>query len=120
MSKQRWQDWVTTLAGAYLFFSPWIISYFSPSSTITGAAVWSHYVVGVVIVAIGLAALASYQLWEEWVEVALGIWLVIAPWILGFPAVKAFAWSSIVVGIVVIAMAAAALARMKVLTQRGA
>lgn len=120
MNKQRWQDWVTTLVGIYVFLSPWIIPYVSPTSVITGPVAWAQYVAGAIAAVIGVAALASYQLWEEWVEIALGIWLVLSPWILGFADVRALVWSSVISGVILIAMAAGAIGQMKLPSQRRA
>ncbi|WP_159588838.1 SPW repeat protein [Chelativorans xinjiangense] len=109
MNEQRWQDWITTLIGFYVFLSPWVIPYFFPDSAVTGMAAWSHYVVGAAIVIMGIVALASDQLWEEWVEVFLGVWLVIAPWALGFAEMTPFVWNSVIIGVILMALSASTL-----------
>lgn len=109
MNEQRWQDWATTLVGTYVFLSPWIIQYFFPASSATTVVGWSHHVVGLAIVAMGMAALASYQFWEEWVDIVLGVWLIVSPWVLGFTNMAALAWNSVAMGIVVLILSAGAL-----------
>jgi hypothetical protein len=52
------------------------------------------------IVAVSLAAVVAFAEWEEWINAALGVWLIVAPWILGFAHTKAM-HVSIAVGIVV-------------------
>lgn len=98
-SNQRWQDWVILTLGVWLFFAPFFISYGST----TGAAAWSSYVIGAVAAVVATSALwtpASQQ--EEWVNLVLGLWLVIAPFALGFHASEAVAaWNHIVVGILI-------------------
>jgi hypothetical protein len=46
---------------------------------------------------------------ERWINVAIGIWLIIAPWILGFSDSFLVKWSSVLCGIILIAMNAWAL-----------
>ncbi|MEK7465667.1 MAG: SPW repeat protein [Patescibacteria group bacterium] len=36
--------------------------------------------------------------WYHWVEVGLGAWLLLAPWILGYSEVNLASWNSILVG----------------------
>ena len=36
------------------------------------------------IVCLSLAAMIAFSTWEEWVNLALGLWLVASPWLLGF------------------------------------
>ena len=43
--------------------------------------------------------------WEEWALGALGLWLVVAPWIFGYAANSAMAASSVVTGALVMALA---------------
>jgi len=97
--KARWQDWLILAFGAWLCLSPfWLVSYASPVST----AAWNSYVVGVLVVLFALAALARPRRWEEWVEIVLGIWLVISPFVLLFYGnEKGAAWNTIVLGLLI-------------------
>lgn len=65
--------------GAFVFLSPWLFSLtYGPArieSIISGAAV----------VLLSLAALVIFADWEEWAMLVIGVWLVVSPWILGFP-----------------------------------
>jgi hypothetical protein len=69
-------DVANLVLGAILFISSWIFG--------SGPASQNAFVCGVVIVVISLAALAAFAVWEEWLNLILGLWLVIAPWVLGF------------------------------------
>lgn len=109
MNEQRWQDWVTTLVGVYVFLSPWIIPYVFPASIAAGLTGWSHYIAGAAIVVVGVAALADYKLWEEWVDLALGAWLIISPWVIGFSGMTALAWNAVIAGAIVVILSAWAL-----------
>jgi hypothetical protein len=48
---------------------------------------------GIVVGAVSLAAIAAYANWEEWANVAVGFWLVISPWLLGFTHTRAMHFS---------------------------
>ncbi|TWI17291.1 SPW repeat protein [Mesorhizobium tianshanense] len=109
MNEQRWQDWVTMLVGVYVFLSPWIIPYFFPGSTVMPVIGWSHYIVGFAIAVMGMAALASFQLWQEWLILILGLWLIISPWVFGFTDTTPFHWNSVSTGIIVVIFSATAL-----------
>lgn len=40
-------------------------------------------------------------MWQGWVNLILGLWLIISPWVLGFSTVAGAMWNSLIVGIVV-------------------
>jgi SPW repeat len=99
---ESWQDSVNVVLGVWLILSPWILGFAASQ-----AAMWNAVVVGVVIAAAALGALFSFQKWEEWADMAFGVWLVISPWVLGFAATLATAtWNFVVVGLLTVALAA--------------
>ena len=53
----------------------------------------------------GAAALAAFAQWEEWLNLLLGLWVLVSPWVLGFQGTTA-ATVHILVGILVAALAA--------------
>jgi len=65
--------------GAFIFLSPWLFALtYAPArveSVISGAAV----------MLLSLAALIAFGDWEEWAALVMGLWLVVSPWVLGFP-----------------------------------
>lgn len=70
---------------------------------------WSHYVIGALIALVGVAALSNYQLWEEWVDLVLVMWLIVSPWVLGFTSMAALIWNAMIVGAIVAILLAWAL-----------
>jgi hypothetical protein len=62
-----------------LFASPWL---FAGSKGVPALDIWAS---SAAIAAISLAAIFAFANWEEWANLALGIWLVVSPWVLGFP-----------------------------------
>ena len=103
--RTRWQDWINLIFGAWLFFSPWLLKYVT-----LGAASWNSFVFGIAIVVFAVWALFAPKVWEEWTNLILGLWLIIAPWVLGFSAHALATWNLVVVGVVVAVLSLVALA----------
>ncbi len=97
----RWHDWVNLIAGAWLFFTPWIFGY-----TDTSAAAWNAWLLGVAVMVISLWTLSAPESRPaEWLNAIAGAWVFLAPWILAFTGVAAAAWNAWIVGVVVIVLA---------------
>ena len=69
--------------GLFLFVSPWLFAYVSEKARID---IWAS---GAAIAAIAVAAIVAFSDWEEWLNLALGVWLMVSPWLLGFMHTKA-------------------------------
>ena len=65
--------------GAFVFLSPWLFA------LTYGPARVESRVSGAAVVLLSLAALIAFADWEEWAALVIGVWLVVSPWILGFP-----------------------------------
>jgi predicted MFS family arabinose efflux permease len=89
-----WQDVLNCVLGVGLFFSPWVFGFASEQT-----AAWNAHVVGAIIAVMALAAMLAFQDWEEWVSVALGVWLVVSPWLLGFSAVSLAMMTHVIIGV---------------------
>lgn len=96
--RRHWQDWANLALGLWLFVSPWVLGYADLRS-----AAWNSWTMGVVIAAVSTAALILFSPWQEWVNVALGVWLLVAPWVMGFAGAEnaAALWNHVVVGLAV-------------------
>ena len=105
MKKQHWQDWVNLLLGLWVVIAPWTITHVMASaqnpSGVPASAMWDHYFVGIVVAILAAVALSAFQAWEEWVNVALGVWLLLSPWIFGFSASAVLAWNAVIIGVVI-------------------
>jgi hypothetical protein len=106
---KRWQDLGNLVLGAWLFVSPWAMRY--PADI--PAATWNAYILGAVIVVFAAVAMYMPRIWEEWINMALGIWTIASPWVLGFAAHKDVTVNAVVVGVLVTALAAWAMTRDK-------
>lgn len=91
------------LLGIWLIIAPFALAYFH-----TASAVWNDIIVGaVIVVAAGVRVSApSNNVGLSWLNVVLGAWLVIAPFALGNRAITANVWNDVVVGLVVVCLAA--------------
>jgi len=59
--------------------------------------------------AVGLVAwfaLAAFAVWEEWLNLIVGLWVLVSPWVLGFQGTTRPMAVHVVVGIVVAVLAA--------------
>ena len=65
------------LAG-FLLVSPWLFAF--GHGTI-GADAW---ISATLVAVFSLAALVIFREWEEWINLILGLWILVSPWILGF------------------------------------
>jgi SPW repeat len=93
-------DVVNLLLGMILFFSPWLfsLSVGAPSQTTSST-------VGLFIAVLSMAALAAFAVWEEWLNLIAGLWLITSPWLLGFQNSDAMT-VDVVIGSIVAALAA--------------
>jgi hypothetical protein len=92
----HWRDAATLLLGVWLAISPWALGYMAEAT-----AAWNAYIVGIVIAVAAAAAIMAFQQWEEWVNVALAVWLIVSPFVLGYAALETVLWNQIVVGVLV-------------------
>ena len=79
MKVKHWQDPVNLILGLWLLISPWALKYQAEQTP-----TWNAVIVGILIGAVAIYAMFQVMAWEEWVNIALGVWLIIAPWLLGF------------------------------------
>ena len=95
-SKQRWQDWINLLLGLWLCVAP-----FFGLGMLNDTAAGNSYIFGAIIALLAAAALWRPQSWEEWTNLLIGLWLIAAPFVLGFTTQTAAMWNQIIVGLVV-------------------
>jgi hypothetical protein len=93
---------VNTLLGLWLIFSPVVFPFAAGNS----ASAWNSEIVGALITVLGAArAFAPRQHpGLSWINLALGAWTAMSPWIFGY-LLGAQMWNSLFVGLVIIALA---------------
>jgi hypothetical protein len=100
----RWRreailDCYNLVLGTFLFVSPWLFVF---ARDVARVDVW---VTSALLVSISIATLVAFAEWEEWASLVVGLWMVVSPWVLGFPQTTAM-HVIIGVGCVVIYLAA--------------
>lgn len=96
MASKRWQDGINILLGIWLFFSPWILQFYSDIP----AQSWNFFLIGIAMVVFAGLAFNLRRLWEEWISLVLGIWMIISPWVLAFTGTIAARDDAVIVGII--------------------
>ena len=90
---KHWQDAVNALLGAWLVASPWVLGF---QGMLVAAAVTTA--VGALLVASSIEAMQVPQAWEEWLDVMLGIGLMLAPLLFGFDGVAPALQNALITG----------------------
>jgi hypothetical protein len=101
---RRWQDWASFALGLWLAVSPWLADYAAHDAATANAA----------FVGLSLALLAHFgfscdHMSCEWLNLAGGLWLLVAPFMLGFDGNHVAAVNSVTVGAFVAVLSAWAL-----------
>jgi len=104
MDMKRLRDLFITVLGLWLMMSPRVLHF----AAVHADAVWNTWLLGAAIILI--TAVSRYLLdernpWEDIACAALGVWLMIAPWVLGFAAHATERSNSVIVGFLVTALA---------------
>ena len=101
MSKlKRWQDVVSMVIGVWLIVSPWVLGFENDRLMMA-----NFVIVGVALMGLALGAIFVPKAWEEWSECALGLWLIISPWVLAFSQYQDATRNALASGSAVILMA---------------
>jgi len=96
---KQWEDWVSWILGIWLCVSPWALVFANESPATENAVL-----IGFLLILTEIITLSAFEPWEEWLNVALGAWLVICPWVLG-PMSRIAAADFVAVGILIVALA---------------
>jgi hypothetical protein len=89
----RWQDVINFLLGIWLFVSPWVVGYAGAGTIATIA--WA---LGIIVAILALLAILASQWWEEWLNAAIGLWILVSAWVLHVSANPKVLWNNLIVG----------------------
>jgi uncharacterized membrane protein len=97
----KWTSWCNLILGIWLIISPWVIGF--PTSAATGIT----FVVGIAVLIAAIVALSSYEAARgaRWLNLILGIWVVISPWVLRFATSSNATASNVIAGALVVIFA---------------
>lgn len=79
LTHRHWQDWVNVALGAAVASSPWWLGFSHAMVPAVNAVL-----VGALLIATAMGAILVPRPWEEWTEFALGLWLIMSPWVLEY------------------------------------
>lgn len=101
----KWQDWVSFALGLWLAVSPWLAGYAEHQAATANAVT-----IGLVL-ALGshFECVACDDLPAEWLNLAVGAWLMGAPFILDFTGARVASANAVIVGAFVAGLAISAL-----------
>jgi hypothetical protein len=74
----NWQDWLDMVLGLWLAVSPWVLDFVDSDPAGTRNVV----IVGIAIAVLSALTFLAYHIVEEWLDVLLGVWLIVSPWVL--------------------------------------
>ena len=97
---RQWEYWVSWGLGIWLMLSPWVLMFWTQTRAMENAVI-----AGFLLIIVEAVTLSAFRLWEEWVNVLIGLWLIVSPALLAMPG-----WAEtinfVVSGILVVALAA--------------
>jgi hypothetical protein len=93
-------SWINIIAGVWLIFAPFVLGYANNIPRTND--IWLGIIVGVL--AVIRAFTPSRTSWLSWANVVAGIWLIIAPFVLGYANAVPW-WNDIILGIIVAGVA---------------
>lgn len=102
MNRQHWQNVLVAMTGVWLVASPWLLNDSSPDPVGRDIALKNFIIVGIALFSIGFMAITNHRLWQEWLDVAASVWLIVSPWALGYHAIPTAVWNAIICGFAVI------------------
>jgi len=97
---RHWEDWLSVGIGCLVVISPWLAG-----AVDSQFAVLNAVAIGLVVLSVGGLELGALQRWEEWIELALGLWLAASPWILGYSHLSSLTAMHVALGVVVAMLA---------------
>lgn len=103
MSQQvRVASGLNIILGAWLIIAPFVLAFSDM------VALWDSIIVGAVVLILAWIRMANPMSAPgiSWVNAILGIWLIVAPFVLGFTAMAGSMWNNIIVGVVVAVLGA--------------
>ena len=108
----HWSSGINIIAGIWLIIAPFALSYSDIDQ-----AVWNDVIIGIAVFILAIVRTGNPLKYEPvgWVNIVLGIWLIIAPFVLGYTAEAvtvgetngmAALWNDIILGIIIVVLAA--------------
>ena len=105
MKTAKTLNWVIVIGGVWEVLAPFILAYSDAKG-----AMWDAIIIGLALIVLGawaaLTNAGSTVKTLSWINAILGLWLIIAPFLLSYSKVAAAMWNDIIIGIIVLALGA--------------
>ena len=85
--KESVLDIYNLLLALFLFATPWLFAYGNADAKID---LWAS---SAAVAAVSIATFVAFSIWEEWLNLLLGAWLILSPWVIGFAHTRAMHYS---------------------------
>lgn len=96
----KWTDWAILVLGVWLIVAPFALAY-----TETAAATYEDVILGVLIAVLalwrGVRPRTPAMTGVSWVLAVAGLWVVIAPFVIGYTDTATAVWNDVIVGLAV-------------------
>ena len=99
LSTKRWQDQVILLLGIWLFISPFVLGYPTSSPPAINA-----FIAGAVMAVLAAFDLYKTYVWAVLLNIVIGAWVAVSPWMVGVVQDRPMTSSLLVVGIATIVL----------------
>ncbi len=89
---------LNVIAGIWLIISPFILAFATAATPL-----WNTLIVGVIVLILAgiRASDPRNNIGLSWVNLLLGIWLIISPWVLHYGDLRTAVWNDVILGIIV-------------------
>lgn len=98
---RTWEDWLGIALGLVIALAPWIVDEAGSFAVVANAAI-----AGLAVMLLAELDLVSPRPWAVISEVAVGIWVVLSPLILGYGSTGSLRGWHVVAGVLVVLLAA--------------
>lgn len=99
LNQARVLSGINFLLGIWLIISPYLMHY------VSAPAKWNQTIFGIVVVLLSAYRYAVPRMqWTSWGNALVGIWMIIAPFILNYSSLSAY-WNEIILGIIIAVLA---------------
>jgi hypothetical protein len=85
--KESILDIYSLLLALFLFATPWLFAFRNGGAKID---VWAS---SAAVAVVSILALLAFASWQEWLNLLLGVWLIISPFVIGFTHTRAMDYS---------------------------
>lgn len=104
MERHHRQVWPIGAIGLWLIVSPFLLG--APLAEEAGAGPfrWTFVGAGSAAILLAVGRLSSSPAWKAALAAAVGAWLIISPWLVGFASSQGAVWSAVLPGAAILAL----------------